>query len=123
MSGLGDFARKAEEWAEDNPEIARKGIDRAEAFAQDQTGHRFDDQISAGADQLANRFTGDGQEQQGRQDGGDRSEGYGSQENGYQDNASQDRQQDNGYGAQDNGGYQGQQDNGYQSGQQQDGWQ
>jgi len=93
MSGLGDFARKAEEWAGDNPEMTRKGIDQAEEFVQERTGHRFDDQISSGADKLADRLTGG--------NGDDNQGGYGSQDGFGNQGGNQD------YGNQQGGGSQG----------------
>ena len=80
MSGLGEYAQKAEQYAKDNPDKVDHGIESGEKLADDHTnGHRYDQQISEGGEQIE-RHLGAGQrnpadQQEGAQlDGGQRQE-------------------------------------------------
>ena len=79
MSALGEYAQKAEQYVKDNPDKFDQGIESGEKFADDHTGHRNDEQISEGGEQIE-RHLGAGQrnpadQQEGAQpDGGQRQE-------------------------------------------------
>lgn len=66
MSEFGDMAQKAETYAKEHPEQADKGIDEAEKFAEEKTGHQHDEQIDRAAQAAEQRLGG--QDQQGGQD-------------------------------------------------------
>lgn len=64
MSGLGDFAKKAEQAGKDHSENVGKGIDEAEKAANEHTGNKYEKQVAAGGDQAKKRFGGGEQGQQ-----------------------------------------------------------
>ncbi|AXI81245.1 antitoxin [Peterkaempfera bronchialis] len=56
---MGDWVDKARQFAEEHPDQIGKIADKAEEFAKERTGHRYDDQIAKGVDQLQSRLGGD----------------------------------------------------------------
>ena len=73
-----DFMDEAKNLADQHPDIANKGLDEAEQFAENKTGGRFDSQIQ-GAEQQAEGYLGTdqqgGQGQQGQDPSQDPSQG------------------------------------------------
>ncbi|MEV4084685.1 antitoxin [Nonomuraea fuscirosea] len=71
MSRIAEWLKKAENLARGHSKQADQVLDRAEEFAKERTGHKYDDQISKGADTVQQRYGG-GQpgQQQGRQQPG-----------------------------------------------------
>ena len=68
MSGLGEYAEKAEKYAEDNPGKVDQAVQRGEQFADKQTGDRYDQQIGQGGQYIEHHFDGNqqGQDQYGQ---------------------------------------------------------
>jgi hypothetical protein len=56
--GLRDWANKAKDLAGKHPDQADKMADRAEGEAQQRTGHRYDEQIGKGVDDIQSRYGG-----------------------------------------------------------------
>ncbi|MEV5497310.1 antitoxin [Nonomuraea fuscirosea] len=71
MSRIAEWLKKAENLARGHSKQADQVLDRAEEFAKERTGHKYDDQISKGADAVQQRYGG-GQsgQQQGQQQPG-----------------------------------------------------
>ncbi|MEV0160053.1 antitoxin protein of toxin-antitoxin system [Nonomuraea fuscirosea] len=71
MSRIAEWLKKAENLARGHSKQADRVLDRAEEFAKERTGHKYDDQISKGADAVQQRYGG-GQpgQQQGHQQPG-----------------------------------------------------
>ncbi|TDE48422.1 antitoxin [Nonomuraea mesophila] len=80
MSRIGEWLKKAENLARGHSKQADQVLDRAEEYAKERTGHKYDDHISKGADAVQQRYGGGGaagseeerraqQEQQGQQPG------------------------------------------------------
>jgi hypothetical protein len=61
---MSEFMDEAKKLADEHPDIANKGLDEAEQFAENKTGGQFDSQIQ-GAEQQAEGFLGT--DQQGQQ--------------------------------------------------------
>jgi hypothetical protein len=61
---MSEFMDEAKKLADEHPDIANKGLDEAEQFAENKTGRQFDSQIQ-GAEQQAEGFLGT--DQQGQQ--------------------------------------------------------
>jgi hypothetical protein len=68
MSGLSDFAKKAEQVGQEHSDEVDKGIEEAEKAADERTGNTYEDQVKQGGDQLEKRFGG-GQDQQRDENG------------------------------------------------------
>jgi len=63
VSEFGDLEKKAEDFAEEHPEQADKGISDAEGFADRETDNQHDDLINRAGD-MAEQHLGQGQDQQ-----------------------------------------------------------
>jgi hypothetical protein len=64
---MSEFMDEAKKLADEHPDMANKGLDEAEKFAENKSGGQFDSQIQ-GAEQQAEGFLGtDQQGQQGQQ--------------------------------------------------------
>ena len=61
---MSEFMDEAKKLADEHPDIANKGLDEAEQFAENKSGGQFDSQIQ-GAEQQAEGFLGT--DQQGQQ--------------------------------------------------------
>jgi len=61
---MSEFMDEAKKLADEHPDIANKGLDEAEQFAENKTGGQFDSQIQSG-EQQAEGFLGT--DQQGQQ--------------------------------------------------------
>jgi hypothetical protein len=69
MSRIGEWLKKAENLARGHPKQFDQVIDRAEQYAKERTGHKYDEQISKGADSVQRRYGGGdpaGQEEEQR---------------------------------------------------------
>ena len=91
MSGLGEYAEKAEKYAEDNPGKVDQAVQRGEQFADKQTGDRYDQQIGQGGQYIEQHFDGNqqGQDQQGQDQGQQYGQGQQGQDQGQQYNQGQ----------------------------------
>jgi hypothetical protein len=58
MSRIGDWLKKAENLARGHSKQADQVLDRAEQYAKERTGHKYDDQIGKGADAVQRRYGG-----------------------------------------------------------------
>lgn len=67
VSEFENLEKKAQNYAEEHPEQADKGIKEGAEFAERETGHQHDEQIDRAAD-AAEQHIGQGQNQQGDQD-------------------------------------------------------
>jgi hypothetical protein len=65
VSEFGDLEKKAQDYVEEHPEQADKGIDEAAKFAEDKTDHQHDQQIDKAAE-AAEQHIGQGKNQQGQ---------------------------------------------------------
>ncbi|MEV6155041.1 antitoxin [Nonomuraea sp. NPDC052129] len=65
MSRIGEWLKKAEDLARGHSKQADQVLDRAERFAKERTGHKYDDQVEKGADTVRRRYGGG--EPQGQQ--------------------------------------------------------
>ncbi|MEW1839090.1 antitoxin [Nonomuraea angiospora] len=63
MSRIGEWLKKAENLARGHSKQADQLLDRAERYAKERTGHKYDDQISKGADAVQERYGGGAQKQ------------------------------------------------------------
>jgi hypothetical protein len=63
VSEFGDLEKKAQDYVEEHPEQADKGINEAEGFAERETDHQHDQMIDRAAD-AAEQHIGQGQNQQ-----------------------------------------------------------
>jgi hypothetical protein len=70
MSGMGDWAKKAEELAKEHPDQADQAVDRAERLASERTGGKYDEQLAKGADAVQERYGGGQGEQQPQEQSG-----------------------------------------------------
>ncbi|MEV4073378.1 antitoxin [Nonomuraea fuscirosea] len=70
MSRIAEWLKKAENLARGHSKQADQVLDRAEEFAKERTGHKYDDQISKGADTVQQRYGGGQPGQQGQQQPG-----------------------------------------------------
>jgi hypothetical protein len=70
MSGMGDWAKKAEELAKEHPDQADQAVDRAEQFASERTGGTYDEQLAKGADAVQERYGGGQGERQPQEQSG-----------------------------------------------------
>ena len=103
MPEFGEFAEKAKDEAQEHPEQADQGMQKAGEFADQRTGGRYGDQIQQG-EQRAESSMGMGGQDQGRQTGQDQGGQTGQDQGGYgQDEGRQD-QYSQGEGRQDQGG-------------------
>ena len=66
MSEFRDLEKKAQDYVEEHPEQADKGINEAAGFAERETDHQHDQQIDRAVD-AAEQHIGQGQNQQGNQ--------------------------------------------------------
>jgi hypothetical protein len=66
VSEFENLAKKAQDYVEEHPEQAGKGIDEAAQFAERETDHQHDEQIDRAVD-AAEQHIGQGQNQQGDQ--------------------------------------------------------
>ncbi len=75
MSEFENLEKKAQDYVEEHPEQADKGINEAEQFAERETDHQHDEQIDRAVD-AAEQHIGHGQNQQGdqSQQGGDQNQ-------------------------------------------------
>ncbi|TDD23112.1 antitoxin [Nonomuraea diastatica] len=62
MSRIGEWLKKAENLARGHSKHADQVLDRAEEYAKERTGHKYDEQISKGADAVQQRYGGGGAE-------------------------------------------------------------
>ncbi|GAA2904349.1 antitoxin [Nonomuraea rubra] len=60
MSRIGEWLKKAENLARGHSKQADQVLDRAERYVKERTGHKYDDQISKGADAVQRRYGGGG---------------------------------------------------------------
>ncbi|MFI6740695.1 antitoxin [Nonomuraea sp. NPDC050451] len=58
MSRIGEWLKKAENLARGHSKQADQLLDRAERYAKERTGHKYDDQIRKGADAVQQRYGG-----------------------------------------------------------------
>ncbi|MEU8148074.1 antitoxin [Nonomuraea sp. NPDC048901] len=65
MSRIGEWLKKAEDLARGHSKQADQVLDRAERFAKERTGHKYDDQVEKGADTVRRRYGG-GESQPGQ---------------------------------------------------------
>ncbi|MGW0199833.1 antitoxin [Nonomuraea sp. NPDC003201] len=72
MSRIGEWLKKVENLARGHSKQADQLLDRAERYAKERTGHKYDDQISKGADAVQQRYGGGGQPQPPVRDEGTR---------------------------------------------------
>lgn len=66
MSEFGDLEKKAQDYAEEHPEQADKGISEAGGFAERETCNQHDEEIGR-AEDAAEQHLGQGSDQQGDQ--------------------------------------------------------
>ncbi|HEX4813216.1 MAG TPA: antitoxin [Nonomuraea sp.] len=66
MSRITEWLRKAEEFARGHSKQADQIIDRAEQYAKERTGHKYDKYIEQGADTVQRRYGGQGEQQPGQ---------------------------------------------------------
>lgn len=66
MSEFGDLEKKAQDYVEEHPEQADKGINEAEGFVERETDHQHDEQIDRAVD-AAEQHIGQGNDQQDNQ--------------------------------------------------------
>ena len=66
MSEFRDLEKKAQDYVEEHPEQADKGINEAAGFAERETDHQHDQEIDRAVD-AAEQHIGQGQNQQGNQ--------------------------------------------------------
>jgi len=66
LSEEAKIAKQAEDLAKEHPQQVEEAVTNAEKFAQDRTGHRHDEQIAKGGDELEKRL-GAGQQDQPEQ--------------------------------------------------------
>jgi hypothetical protein len=80
MSEFGNLEKKAQDYVEEHPEQADKGIDKAAGFVEQDSDHQHDEQIDRAVD-AAEQHIGHGQGQ-GNQGQGNQGQGnQGQQEN------------------------------------------
>ena len=65
MSRIAEWLKKAEDLARGHSKQADKVLDRAERFAKERTGHKYDEHIEKGVDEVQRRYGGG--EPQGQQ--------------------------------------------------------
>ncbi|HUR02668.1 MAG TPA: antitoxin [Nonomuraea sp.] len=58
MSRIAEWLKKAEDLARGHSKQADKVLDRAERFAKERTGHKYDQHIEKGADEVQRRYGG-----------------------------------------------------------------
>lgn len=58
MSRIGQWLKKAENLAKGHSKQADQLIDKAERFAKERTGHKYDKHIEKGADTVQRRYGG-----------------------------------------------------------------
>jgi hypothetical protein len=58
MSRIGEWLKKAEDLARGHSKQADKVLDRAERFAKERTGHKYDEHLEKGADTVRRRYGG-----------------------------------------------------------------
>ncbi|MFI7702306.1 antitoxin [Nonomuraea sp. NPDC049480] len=58
MGRIGQWLKKAEDLARGHSKQADQLIDRAERFAKERTGHKYDQHIEKGADTIQRRYGG-----------------------------------------------------------------
>ena len=58
MSRIGEWLKKAENLARGHSKQADQVLDRAEKFAKERTGHKYDEQITKGVDAVQRRYGG-----------------------------------------------------------------
>ncbi|MEO3806439.1 antitoxin [Nonomuraea sp. B1E8] len=58
MSRIGEWLKKAENLARGHSKRADQVLDRAEQYAKERTGHKYDEHISKGADTVQQRYGG-----------------------------------------------------------------
>ncbi|MEU8397182.1 antitoxin [Nonomuraea sp. NPDC048892] len=80
MSRIAEWLKKAENLARGHSKQADQMLDRAEEYAKERTGHKYDDQISKGADAVQERYGGGGGQQSGQQQPGQQPAGQETQE-------------------------------------------
>ena len=69
VSEFGDLEKKAQDYVEQHPDQADKGISAAEGFAEEKTGHQHDQQIDSAVNAAEQHFgLNQDQNQQGNQD-------------------------------------------------------
>jgi len=69
VSEFGDLEKKAQDYVEQHPDQADKGISAAEGFAEQETGHQHDQQIDSAVNAAEQHFgLNQDQNQQGNQD-------------------------------------------------------
>jgi MT0933-like antitoxin protein len=56
MSEFGDLEKKAQDYVEQHPDQAEKGISAAEGFAEQETGHQHDQQIDSAVNAAEQHF-------------------------------------------------------------------
>ncbi|MEU8362241.1 antitoxin [Nonomuraea sp. NPDC048882] len=80
MSRIAEWLKKAENLARGHSKQADQMLDRAEEYAKERTGHKYDDQISKGADAVQERYGGGAGQQSGQQQPGQQPAGQETQE-------------------------------------------
>jgi len=66
VSEFENLEKKAQDYVEEHPEQADKGVNEAAKFAERETAHQHDEQIDRAVD-AAEQHIGQGQDQQGDQ--------------------------------------------------------
>ncbi|MFB4292851.1 antitoxin [Nonomuraea sp. ATR24] len=56
--GIRDWIKKAEEVAKEHPAESAEILKRAEEFVEDDTGHKYDEQITKGLEEVERTFDG-----------------------------------------------------------------
>lgn len=67
MSRIGEWLKKAENLARGHSKQTDQVLERAEQFAKERTGHKYDEQITKGVDSVQRRYGGGGEQQQQQQ--------------------------------------------------------
>lgn len=63
MGAFDNVGDKAKDLAEDHPDQAKQGVDKAGDFADDKTGGKYSDQIDTGQEKVGDAFGGGGDNQ------------------------------------------------------------
>ncbi|PZG10433.1 antitoxin [Nonomuraea aridisoli] len=93
MSRIAEWLKKAENLARGHSKQADQVLDRAEQYAKERTGHKYDEQISKGADAVQQRYGGGEAGQQTGQQTGQQGEQQTGQQAGGQQRPSQEERE------------------------------
>ncbi|MEU6714210.1 antitoxin [Nonomuraea sp. NPDC046802] len=67
MSRIAEWLKKAENLARGHSKQADQVLDRAEKIAKERTGHKYDEQIDKGVDEVQRRYGGGQSGQKGQE--------------------------------------------------------